>query len=1053
MTEITDFNFAEDGFTAADLAKFKLIKSEEEEDLNNLAKLLNQIVAEKVAKLSQEKDAFYGKQLALKELESDIFYNHSPSGHFSTDENGIINKINDTLLVWLGYAKEDIIGKVTWQSLLSVGGKMYFETHYAPLLQMQGFVQEISFEMVKKDKTRLPILINTKQIRDENGKVQINNSTVFDVSQRKSYEKELLTAKRNIETQNKLIEYTFRNASIPIYYILEDASFYNFNDVAAENLGYTREEFLTLKVYDLDKDHDEKKLASLWAKLKEEKKITIETQQKKKDGTIIDVIITANYVKYGDLELSCSYVMDVTEKKKVERQLNLLDYSYKHTDSAMSFLDENGLFIDFNQATANMLGYSYEEFRGKTLMDINPKVTKDFWANRWEELKVTPNQKFEAKFKRKDGTLIDVAVSTNSIELNGKFVNFGFYEDITEKKKLEDNLKLSAFTIDNATYGLAYVRADGTLYNCNLAFAKIYGNTSLEEMKTKTAFDFGSGYTADTWKQYWDELKQKKSLHYFVKRTKKDGTIIDLEINANMIQFGDLELNCVYANDVTEKIKAEDDLKQSNRRYEYATLATSDVIWEVDLVKNETFISKNFTTFFGHPVADGWMPLENNIWRQNINPDDLDIAIKERYAVLDSKESNNRWMQEYSLRKADGSYATVLDKTFAIKDEEGKIIRMVGAMRDITKQRAEEARLRLMESVILNTNDSILITEAEPYDLPGPRILFVNKAFTEMTGYSAEEVIGKTPRILQNEDTDRKELDRLYTSLKNWEPCEVTVSNSKKNGEKFWLNMQITPIANEKGWFTHWIAVERDVTKEIEAALEKERMMAALLENNSELKQFSFITTHNLRSPLTNLVMICKLIDLELIQDPSTLKLIEAFKTSTYQLNETLNDLIDILIIKENVDLKLDKLSFEEILDNIKESIHETLSESKVIIETDFSDAPTEFFTKVYLESIFLNLITNSIKYQHPQRNPIVKIKTIKDEFGRTKLTFTDNGLGMDMSRVKNKIFGFHQRFHKNADSKGIGLFLIKSQLNALGGQIDVESEVNIGTTFTITFK
>ena len=187
---------------------------------------------------------------------------------------------------------------------------------------------------------------------------------------------------------------------------MEDASIYNFNDIAAENLGYTSEELHTLKIYDLDKDYDEKKWASLWAKLKAEKKITVETQQKKKDGTLIDVIITSNYVKYGDLELNCSFVLDITEKKKVERQLNLLDYSYKHTDSAMSFLDENGFFIDFNQATANMLGYSYEEFRGKTLMDINPKVTKEFWVKRWEELKVTPNQKFEAKFKKKMALLL-----------------------------------------------------------------------------------------------------------------------------------------------------------------------------------------------------------------------------------------------------------------------------------------------------------------------------------------------------------------------------------------------------------------------------------------------------------------------------------------------------------------------------------------------------------------------------------------------------------------------------------------------------------------------
>jgi light-regulated signal transduction histidine kinase (bacteriophytochrome) len=230
-------------------------------------------------------------------------------------------------------------------------------------------------------------------------------------------------------------------------------------------------------------------------------------------------------------------------------------------------------------------------------------------------------------------------------------------------------------------------------------------------------------------------------------------------------------------------------------------------------------------------------------------------------------------------------------------------------------------------------------------------------------------------------------------------------------------------------------------------------MMEELLEKNLDLKQFGYITTHNLRAPLTNLILICKLINPKKIEDPLTLKLIEGFQTSTYQLNETLNDLINVLILKEKTDITLNELSLEETMDKVKESISETLSDNKAIIETDFSNVPTVLFTKLYLESIFLNLITNSIKYRHPERNPVVKIKTIKDELGRTKLTFSDNGIGMDMSRVRHKIFSFHQRFHKNDNSKGVGLFLIKSQINAVGGEIEVDSEVNMGTTFTITFK
>jgi PAS domain S-box-containing protein len=859
--------------------------------------------------------------------------------------------------------------------------------------------------------------------------------------------------KKLLEKELKLVEYTFKNASIPIYYVLEDASIYDFNDIGAENLGYTSEELHTLKIFDLDKDYDEKRWSSLWAKLKAKKKITVETQQKKKDGTLIDVIITANYVKYGDLELNCSYVLDITEKKKQDQQMALVDFVFRNSTTPINILNEDASIFDFNDAANQLLGYTKEEYKAITIPDLDPSYQLDIWPIHWEELKKAKSLSFETTLKKKNGDILNANIEANFIQYGNKELNCVFFTDITEKKKLEDNLKLSAFTIENAAWGLVYFKADGTIYNCNHAFAKMYGYTSLEDVKTKSVFDFSTDYTTETWKQYWDNLREKKSLQFVAKRTKKDGTIIDVEINPNMIQFGDLELNCAFVYDVTNKLKAEDDLKQSNQRYEYATLATSDVIWEEDLLKNEIFISKNFTTFFGHPVDDGWMPIENNIWRQNINRDDFDNVMKESNAVFNSKQSNNKWVGEYRLRKADGNYATVIDKTFAIKDEEGRIVRMVGAMQDITKQRAEEERLRLMESVILNTNDAILITEAEPIDLPGPRILFVNKAFTEMTGYSAEEVIGKTPRIMQNEDTDRKELDRLYKSLKNWEPCEVTVSNSRKNGEKFWLNMRITPIAIDKGWFTHWIAVERDVTKQKEADEEKEKLLKELVENNLELKQFSYITTHNFRAPLTNLVSICDIIQPGTGTDALTLQLIDSFKTSTHHLNETLNDLIDVLIIKENRHIQKDQLTFEDIFKKISESLSMSLLEKKVKIHTDFSTASSVIFATSYLESIFLNLITNAIKYRHPDRDPIIEIKTNKEPNGDTKLMFSDNGIGINMAIAKDKLFGLYKRFHDNTDSKGIGLYLIHSQITTLGGKIEVESEVNIGTTFTIIFK
>lgn len=121
-------------------------------------------------------------------------------------------------------------------------------------------------------------------------------------------------------------------------------------------------------------------------------------------------------------------------------------------------------------------------------------------------------------------------------------------------------------------------------------------------------------------------------------------------------------------------------------------------------------------------------------------------------------------------------------------------------------------RLRLLESVVVNANDAVLITQAEPIDLPGPRIVYCNAAFTRTTGYSEAEVLGRTPRVLQSAKTDRATLDRLRSALKVWKPVEVELLNTKKDGTEFWVELSIVPVANAKGWFTHWVSVQRDVS-------------------------------------------------------------------------------------------------------------------------------------------------------------------------------------------------------------------------------------------------
>jgi diguanylate cyclase (GGDEF)-like protein/PAS domain S-box-containing protein len=147
--------------------------------------------------------------------------------------------------------------------------------------------------------------------------------------------------------------------------------------------------------------------------------------------------------------------------------------------------------------------------------------------------------------------------------------------------------------------------------------------------------------------------------------------------------------------------------------------------------------------------------------------------------------------------------------------------------------RANLERLRLLESVAVHARDSILITEAEPIDLPGPRILYCNAAFTRATGYSTDEVIGLTPRILQGPKTDPAARAKLRHAFLAWQPIEIELINYRKDGTEFWVELSIVPVANEHGWFTHWVSVQRDITERKEAQELSARVRIAESENHA----------------------------------------------------------------------------------------------------------------------------------------------------------------------------------------------------------------------------
>ncbi|MCB0442954.1 MAG: PAS domain-containing protein, partial [Flavobacterium sp.] len=429
--------------------------------------------------------------------------------------------------------------------------------------------------------------------------------------------------------------------------------------------------------------------------------------------------------------------------------------------------------------------------------------------------------------------------------------------------------------------------------------------------------------------------------------------------------------------------------------------------------------------------------------------DSLKMSVK-LYSFLEQK--TERWQDEYRFKCADGSYKYVFDRGFLVKDEEGKAVRMIGAIQDVTKQKEEEQRLKLLETVITQTKDAVLITDTDTSKNPIPNIIFVNQAFTKMTGYKPKEVVGKSPIMFVGEKSDRNELEKLSTAIQNYKECFVETVSYKKNGEEYWVNFSMIPVTNKEGEHSHWISIQRDVTKEKNQEREREQLIRELTQNNKDLKQFSYITSHNFRAPLSNLTGLLNLLEDVPIENDELQEILNGFKRSTHLLNETIEDLVKVVIIKDNPSILKEDISIKEIFENVFFQLNNQINLYKPTIKFDIEDTLSIHINKAYMESIILNLMSNALKYRSQDKAPKIMIKAVEKE-NFVNLIIKDNGIGIDLDKNKDKIFGLYQRFHNYPDSKGLGLYLVKSQIEAMGGSIEVESQVGKGTQFTLTFK
>jgi signal transduction histidine kinase len=223
-----------------------------------------------------------------------------------------------------------------------------------------------------------------------------------------------------------------------------------------------------------------------------------------------------------------------------------------------------------------------------------------------------------------------------------------------------------------------------------------------------------------------------------------------------------------------------------------------------------------------------------------------------------------------------------------------------------------------------------------------------------------------------------------------------------------------------------------------------------LIEQNNQLEQFAFIAAHNLRAPLARILGLTNLIKISSTEGEKQLAF-EKLELSTRDLDHVIKDLNIILNIQKHTS-NLTEVDLTTSFARVKRTLEKEMEDTNTVLTAHFDEASSVFAVAPYVESIFYNLISNAIKYRDPARQPAISLETHFQE-DYVLLLVKDNGLGIDLEKYKSSMFSLYKRFHLHMEGKGLGLYLVKTQIEAMGGKIEVQSEPNKGTIFMVYFK
>lgn len=494
------------------------------------------------------------------------------------------------------------------------------------------------------------------------------------------------------------------------------------------------------------------------------------------------------------------------------------------------------------------------------------------------------------------------------------------------------------------------------------------------------------------------------------------------------------------------KIESQQQLQHSQARLTEVQQIAHLGSWELSFDSGIATWSQESLRIYGLPENNPTHDFQT--WVSFIHPEDK-AYVMEQVAALEQTQKPAAFY--HRILRRDGSVRYIFSQARFAIDASGKPASIWGVAHDVTDLKQTELALAQSEANLRLTLD--LIPQSVYAVEEDGSIVFANKSFASLCALDPEAVLGKNIRGIVPAGNDvnhfMQDLLAVLSSDEVSISSELPFLDAKgKTHILYCTKIKFTPAGS---LCPVALGVASDITEIRAVSAERDQIILDVIRRNNDLEQFSYIVSHNLRAHLANILGITNLLEMGLVEKEEEETLLTELGTTSKKLDRVVRDINTTLQVRTGISEKKENVCLSSLVKEATESIYALRGEANFEIRSNFSGGDKIVTIRSYLYSIFLNLISNSIKYARPEVTPEIEISSRKAEWG-VELMFRDNGLGFEQKKYGDQIFGLYKRFHTHAEGRGMGLFMVKTQVEALGGSVKVESVPNNGTTFTITF-